>query len=334
MLDYKKIMLTLCLGVSLWGAGIPAFAAGGYEVQAANLRQVTQDKYSSYKQVEQEQTAVVESLESKAEQKADRHHKKKKISRTVETGLEMTDTDTSPETGSVSKKVRSILDAERAANTGKHPAGVSKNGTVSETVGSYKPQFLLPGSYQEVTIFGPALATEQQAVALLHVINPHPKLNCTPKEIVHYYWQEAEREGIRPDVAFAQAILESGSFRFGGDVLPEQNNFCGLGTVGGGVKGARFKTPELGARAHIQHLLAYTDKRPATKIIDPRYELAHKVRQRDGFCTTWYQLNGNWATSKYYAEKILTVWQRMLGYRDLAGVKVESDVLAYGRQGK
>lgn len=332
MLNYKKIMLILCLGASLSGASVPVFAAGGDEVPTTYPRQVTQDRYSRYQQADQERTAVVESLESKAKQKASRHHKKRKIPGTIESGLEMTETGT--ENGPVSERVRSILDAERVANVGKRPAGVSKTEFVTENVGSYKPQFLLPGNYQEVTIFGPALATEQQAVALLHIINPHPKLTCTPKEIVHYYWQEAEREGIRPDVAFAQAILESGSFRFGGDVLPEQNNFCGLGTVGGGVKGARFKTPELGARAHIQHLLAYTDKRPGTKIIDPRYELAHKVRQRDGFCTTWYQLNGNWATSKYYAEKILTVWQRMLGYKDLAGVKVESDVLAYGRQGK
>ncbi len=205
---------------------------------------------------------------------------------------------------------------------------------VPETPAGYKPQFLLPGNYQEVTIFGPALATEVQAVGLLKLINPKPKLTCTPEEIVHYYWKEAEREGIRPDVTFAQAILESGSFRFGGDVLPSQNNFCGLGTVGGGAKGATFKNPETGVRAHVQHLLAYTSKHPGTKIVDPRYELAHKVRLRDGLCTTWYQLNGNWATSKYYAEKILTVWQRMLGYKDLGGVQVQSDVLAYGRLGE
>jgi hypothetical protein len=43
---------------------------------------------------------------------------------------------------------------------------------------------------------------------LLKIINPQPKLTCTPAEIVHYYWKEAGKEGIRPDVAFAQAILE------------------------------------------------------------------------------------------------------------------------------
>ncbi|MCH4157171.1 MAG: glucosaminidase domain-containing protein [Acidaminococcaceae bacterium] len=224
--------------------------------------------------------------------------------------------------------------ADREVAADKRAKRIQGPQVVPETPAGYKPQFLLPGNYQEVTIFGPALATEAQAVGLLKIINPQPKLTCTPAEIVHYYWQEAGREGIRPDVAFAQAILESGSFRFGGDVLPSQNNFCGLGTVGGGVKGATFKTPELGARAHIQHLLAYTSKRPHGKIVDPRYELAHKVRLRDGLCTTWYQLNGNWATSKYYAEKILTVWQRMLGYKDLGGVPVQSDVLAYGRLGK
>ena len=108
--------------------------------------------------------------------------------------------------------------------------------------------------------------------------------------------------------------METGFFRFGGDVKPEQNNFCGLGTTGGGVKGAHFKTPEIGVRAHIQHLLAYTtQKHPSTKIVDPRYDLAHAIRLERGLCDTWYKLNGTWAMSPNYSEKIMGVWQRMLG---------------------
>ncbi len=206
--------------------------------------------------------------------------------------------------------------------------------SVKETPVTYKPQYLLPGDFKALTIFGPAIATEEQAVAVLQQVNPQPKLECSPKEIVHYYWEEAGREGIRPDVAFAQAIVETGSFRFGGDVHPNQNNFCGLGTVGGGHKGASFKSPELGVRAHIQHLLAYTDQRPRTPIIDPRYEMAHKVRQANGFCITWTQLNGTWAMGGYYAEKIMTVWERMLNNKSYAGVPVQSDVLAYGKKGR
>ena len=192
----------------------------------------------------------------------------------------------------------------------------------------------LPDDYRNIAIYGEAIASKAQAIAYILAANPAVKLACPVEELVELYWQEAKRENVRPDLALAQSLVETGAYRYGGDVLHHQNNFCGLGTIGGGVRGASFDTPQLGVRAHIQHLLAYTEKRPQTKIIDPRYELAHKVRLRDGLCTTWYQLNGNWATSKYYAEKILTVWQRMLGYKDLGGVPVQSDVLAYGRLGK
>ena len=42
------------------------------------------------------------------------------------------------------------------------------------------------------------------------------------------------------DLAFSQALLETGFFAFGGTVVPEQNNFCGLGTTSATVRGAYF----------------------------------------------------------------------------------------------
>ena len=114
-------------------------------------------------------------------------------------------------------------------------------------------------------------------------------------------------------MALAQSIVETGTYAYGGDVEHNQNNFCGLGTTGGGVKGATFKTPELGVRAHIQHLLAYTQKkRPQTKIVDPRYELAHNIRMERGMVDTWYGLNGTWAMGSLYCEKIMATYQKML----------------------
>ena len=120
-------------------------------------------------------------------------------------------------------------------------------------------------------------------------------------------------ENIRPDLAFCQAIVETGFFKYGGDVLPSQNNFCGLGTVGGGAKGVRFKTPAEGARAHIQHLLAYSRvELPKTKIIDPRYKLVHGIRMERGLIHKWSGLNGTWAMGGNYCEKIMTHYQNML----------------------
>ncbi len=171
----------------------------------------------------------------------------------------------------------------------------------------------LPKNYKDISIYGDSVATKGQAVAVIKQYNPDVQLACSVEELVDLYWQEAEREGVRPDLALSQALVETGFFRYGGDVHHNQNNFCGLGTTGNGVKGASFKTPEIGVRAHIQHLLAYTQKkRPSTKIVDPRYELAHNIRLERGVVDTWYGLNGTWAMGSNYCEKIMVNYQRML----------------------
>lgn len=171
----------------------------------------------------------------------------------------------------------------------------------------------LPADYKKISIFGEAEATKKQAVAYIKQNNPKVRLDCSVEELVDLYWQEAEREEVRPDLALAQSLVETGTYAYGGDVHHKQNNFCGLGTTGGGVKGASFKTPELGVRAHIQHLLAYTQKkRPQTKIVDPRYELAHNIRLERGLVDTWYGLNGTWAMGSLYCEKIMATYQKML----------------------
>lgn len=188
----------------------------------------------------------------------------------------------------------------------------------------------LPANYKSISIFGEAEASKKQAVALIKQNNPKVRLACSVEELVDLYWRESEREDIRPDLALAQSIVETGTYAYGGDVQHNQNNFCGLGTTGGGVKGATFKTPELGVRAHIQHLLAYTKKkRPKTAIVDPRYELAHNIRMERGMVDTWYGLNGTWAMGSLYCEKIMATYQKMLampgGLEKKNDKKLESD---------
>ena len=170
----------------------------------------------------------------------------------------------------------------------------------------------LPDKNQQVTIAGPAEATRDQAVVLLRRYNPNLPIKATPEEIVDLYYQEAGREGLRWDIVFCQALLEPGFFRFGGTVVPAQNNFCGLGTTSATVQGAWFPTPRDGVRAHVQHLMAYTTGRlPAPPVIDPRYYLVYKGKVQNGFYTRWSQLNGKWATGSYYAEKILNLHEQM-----------------------
>ena len=166
----------------------------------------------------------------------------------------------------------------------------------------------------DLTIAGDAVVHPWQAVAYIHKHNPDPRLNCSVEDLVSYYYAEAMDEGIRPDVALCQAIKETGCFAYGKDVLPEQNNYCGLGTTGGGVHGCYFGTPREGIRAHIQHLKAYSSPQPPLKsIVDPRYALLkEKHPEIFGQIATWAGLDGKWAVpGTNYGEEILHIWKEM-----------------------
>ena len=184
--------------------------------------------------------------------------------------------------------------------------------TPSEPSAFRIPMLLPSEAHEQTTILGPAAATKEQMIRMIEKRNSKPLLNCSIKELVQIYYEEAAREGIRPDVALCQAIKETGTFQYGGDVLPEQNNYCGLGATGNHVRGASFSTPRLGARAHIQHLLAYASERlPSTPIEDPRYQHILKNRPEiHGRLQRWVDLNGVWAVpGTHYGQDILQLWR-------------------------
>lgn len=162
-------------------------------------------------------------------------------------------------------------------------------------------------------ILGAPVATRQQCVSYLLRVNPKPSLTVSVQALVDFYYEEGRREGVRPDVAFAQALQETGHFRYGGLVQPKQNNFCGLGSMGRGAHGASFKTAQLGVRAHVQHILAYASTRkPRSKIVDPRYDHV-KTTQNFGKAKTWMDLNGRWAIpGKDYAQRIFGIYEKIL----------------------
>ena len=174
------------------------------------------------------------------------------------------------------------------------------------------PMMLPLEAPERVSILGEPSVTQAQMVKLINKRNPKPLLNCPVQEIVQIYYEEAGREGIRPDVALCQALKETGTFKYGGDVDPKQNNFCGLGATGNKEPGHSFATPRLGVRAHIQHLLAYVSKRdPKTILVDPRYNhIKNNRKDIFGKMTHWTDLNGVWAVpGTYYGQEILRIWQ-------------------------
>lgn len=144
------------------------------------------------------------------------------------------------------------------------------------------------------------------------LVKKNPKVLDKFKDIAKLYIEVSNRYGICGDIAFCQAMWETGWLKFGGDVLPGQNNFAGIGTVGGGVKGASFETVKDGVIAHIQHLYAYASKNQlptGEKLIDPRFNLVTR-----GSAIKWIDLNGKWAVpGKDYGQNILKIYKEIKG---------------------
>lgn len=136
---------------------------------------------------------------------------------------------------------------------------------------------------------------------------------ATGTDFVNQLWQAAIDEGVRPELLYAQVMVETGNLRFGGDVLPEQCNFGGLGATGNGAHGLSFDTVLKGLRAQALHLRAYAGYEPLTvdpskaQDVDPRYGawiLAKKAN-------IIRKLAGTWAMDKNYAVKLVRVMNEL-----------------------
>jgi N-acetylmuramoyl-L-alanine amidase len=122
---------------------------------------------------------------------------------------------------------------------------------------------------------------------------------------------QAQREGVRADIVFAQAMHETGWLQFGGDVDVSQFNFAGLGATGG-VPGNSFPDVATGLMAQIQHLKGYATSTPlSTTCVDPRYSIL-KSAGLIGSAPTVEELSMKWAASSSYGSAIITILDSML----------------------
>lgn len=131
----------------------------------------------------------------------------------------------------------------------------------------------------------------------------------TINQFAQIFYEEATAEGVRAEVAFTQCMKETGFLKYGGDVLPNQYNFAGIGATGA-VHGASFSNVRMGVRAQIQHLKAYGSISPLTNpCVDPRFNL---VKRGSAQYVEWLGIKENpngygWAASKNYGHDIVSM---------------------------
>lgn len=131
----------------------------------------------------------------------------------------------------------------------------------------------------------------------------------TIEQFAQIVYEEARAEGVRAEVVFAQCMLETGFLKYGGDVLPNQYNFAGIGATGA-VHGASFENVRVGVRAHVQHLKAYASLDGLTQqCVDPRFNL---VARGCAQYVEWLGMKENpkgygWASAKNYGPNIVNM---------------------------
>lgn len=150
---------------------------------------------------------------------------------------------------------------------------------------------------------------------------------ATIEDFCGLLYDEATDEGVRPEIVFVQAMLETGWLQFGGQVQAAQCNFCGLGALDGQTTGsADFGTVygengvRMGLRGQVQHLRAYADASVTEgslhhDCIDPRFNLVSPK----GKATTVRGLSGTWASSQAYGGQLVKLAADLLNDPSYSG---------------
>ncbi len=170
------------------------------------------------------------------------------------------------------------------------------------------------GDYMTHIMGKPMISAEKIAA---YMIDKNPDAADYAHELAQLYIEEGTYEGVRGDIAAAQAMLETGNLTFAGSAVTlDQHNFCGLGVTKNGVKGCVFKTMRDGVRAQIQHLKAYASTEPLMNgCIDPRYGY---VQRGCAPYVEWLGIQENpqgkgWASGEDYGGKIIQILKNMKG---------------------
>ena len=170
-----------------------------------------------------------------------------------------------------------------------------------------------PGDRHKTRIMGRPEMSADRISAYISSINPAAAWYA--KQLADTYIDEGFYEGVRGDIAAAQAMLETGNLTFvGSAVTLDQNNFCGMGVTSGNSKGCSFHTMREGVRAQIQHRKAYASREELKNdCVDPRYKFVEKG------CAPYVEWLGQkenphgqgWASGEGYGEKICRILDKM-----------------------
>lgn len=171
-------------------------------------------------------------------------------------------------------------------------------------------------------IMGSTTTTLSQMVKYYKANNKYPSFYSnsdapTVEAFCQMYLDECAAEGVKADVAFCQAMKETGFLKYPGTVKIEQFNFAGIGATDSGDTPNSFSSVREGIRAQVQHLKAYASYEPLNNpCVDPRFKY---VTRGTAPYVEWLGINENpygkgWASDKNYGYNIKDRIIKLLSY--------------------
>ena len=161
---------------------------------------------------------------------------------------------------------------------------------------------------QEVSLIGMPRLNAEDLAGWFEAGSYRPRTTTPIIDYATWFIQEGRAEGIRGDIAFAQAVLETGGFANTDSVVA--NNFSGIGHYDDAPLGFIFPSPRAGVRAQMQLLKGYAVKKPnyGNPLVDKR------LRGPAGCCQTWGDLTTVWATDPTYGPKVMLLYTSLVEF--------------------
>jgi N-acetylmuramoyl-L-alanine amidase len=163
-------------------------------------------------------------------------------------------------------------------------------------------------------MIGKTLVTVEQCENFLR------KQNSNAPRLASIYKKYCDIYGIRLECIWVQMCLETNFLRYSDTSITtlDMHNYAGLGAVDGNGRrqALSFATEDDGVKCHVQHLYAYCSSNPLTTnetLIDPRFKYVTR-----GIAPNIENLgNGNWASDKDYATKLLSLLNQLLNNNNI-----------------
>lgn len=132
--------------------------------------------------------------------------------------------------------------------------------------------------------------------------------SASVSDLATWYIEAGRAEGVRGDVAFAQAVLETAGFS-SPDAI-QLSNFAGIGHCDTCSSGWSFPGPYDGVIGHVEllRIFAAGSTTGALPSMVPSQEVSARC------CSTVESLTGVWATDPTYGQQILDIYSQMLSY--------------------